>query len=97
VATSRQGNKEENDGINLFGDESGNESISITSYVTLYAKIYEGERARRKEEWRLRREARKQAKDLEEEEKLIRRAAKRLKRQEKIRLEEEEANESVFE
>jgi hypothetical protein len=50
VATSRQGNKEENDGINLFGDESGNESISITSYVTLYAKIYEGERARRKEE-----------------------------------------------
>jgi hypothetical protein len=34
---------------------------------------------------------------LEEEEKLIRRAAKRLKRQEKIRLEEEEANESVFE
>jgi hypothetical protein len=40
---------------------SANESISATSYATLYAEISEGERARRKEERRLRRKARKQA------------------------------------
>jgi hypothetical protein len=46
MATSRQ----ENDGINLFGEELENESISATSYATLYAEISKGERERRKEE-----------------------------------------------
>jgi hypothetical protein len=41
-----QGNEWTNGGINLFGEESANESISARSHATLNAEIYEGERAR---------------------------------------------------
>jgi hypothetical protein len=65
MAMSRQGNEGTNDGTNLFGEESANEIISATSYATLYVEISEGERARRKEERRLRKEAKNKHKSWE--------------------------------
>jgi hypothetical protein len=41
MATSRQGNEDVSDGINLFREESSNESISAISYATHYAEIFE--------------------------------------------------------